>query len=105
MGAQILWVLEAVPSAVPGTAQSCDEVMTELGAGPVGLCVGDGETQPVAGTFDDSPFSVDRGFDMVVPRATMEIRWSSSHGSPSGNENPEGDDVLQVLEALAAELP
>lgn len=99
-----MWVLEEDVSGRPGTADSCDSSMTELGVGSVGLCVGDGQTQPVPGTFDDSPFSVARGFDMIVVRETMEIVWSSSHGSPAGNDNPSGEEVLarvrEVVEAL-----
>lgn len=96
-GAEIIWVLEADQSQTPGTVDLCMDVMDGLGSEDQGWCVGDGETQPVAGTFDDSPFSVARGFDMIVPRSTMEIVWTSSHGTPSGNENLEGSDVLQAV--------
>ena len=103
-GAQIVWVLEQGPFLQPGTAELCDEVMDELGSGDVGLCVGDAETEPVAGTFDDSPFSVSRGFDIIVPRTTMEILWTSSHGTPSGNDNLEGTDVLEAVRQVISEL-
>lgn len=103
-GARILWVLEEDVSGAPGTAASCDASMTELGVGPVGWCVGDGQTEPVPGTFDDSPFSVDRGFDMIVVRQTMQIVWSSSHGSPAGNDNPSGDEVLDRVRQVIGSL-
>ena len=102
-GTQIVWVLEQGPSLEPGTAALCDEVMDELGSS-AGLCVGDAETEPVAGTFDDSPFSVSRGFDIIVPRATMEILWTSSHGTPSGNDNLEGEDVLDAVRQVVSGL-
>ena len=98
-GAEIVWVLEADASQVPGTASSCTRIMDDLGDPHVGWCVGDGQTQPVAGVFDDSPFSVERGFEMIVSRRTMEVLWSSSHGSPAGNENLDGRDVLAAVEA------
>ncbi|MEQ1567587.1 MAG: hypothetical protein ABMA64_18235 [Myxococcota bacterium] len=101
-GAQIIWVLEQDPSVQPGTAELCDEVMDELGSDGIGLCVGDAETEPVAGTFDDSPFSEFRGFDMVLPRATMEILWTSSHGTPTGNDNLDGEVVLDIVEQVVA---
>lgn len=104
-GAEIIWVLEADQTVTPGTAESCMDVMDVLGDPAVGWCVGDGETEPVAGTFDDSPFSLYRGFDMFVPRTTMEIAFSSSHGSPAGNENLTGEELLEELRALIAALP
>lgn len=104
-GAEIVWVLEQDASGVDGTAESCMDVMDVLGSEDRGWCVGDGQTEPVAGAFDDSPFSVFRGFDMIVPRATMEIVWTSSHGSPGGNENLEGEDVLRAVRDAVANLP
>ena len=78
--------------------------MDELGSPSVGWCVGDDETNPVAGTFDDSPFSIGRGFDMIVPKRTMEIVYTTSHGTPSGNENLSGEDVLEAVREHLAEL-
>jgi hypothetical protein len=98
-GAQVIWVLEADASQTPGTVESCTDVMDELGDPKTGWCVGDGQTLPSAGSFDDSPFSEKRGFEMIVSRQTMEVLWSSSHGSTSGNENLDGDDVLAAVEA------
>jgi hypothetical protein len=102
-GAQIVWVLEQDPTGVDGTAITCASVMDDVGSGPVGVCVGDGETQPVPGTFDDSPFSLYRGFDMVMPRRTMEILWTTTHGTPSGNDNLEGTDVLDAVRQVVDE--
>ena len=103
-GAQVLWVLEADVNQTPGTVESCMDVMDDLGSERHGWCVGDGETQPTPGTFDDSPFSDKRGFEMIVARRTMEVLWSSSHGSPSGNENLDGDDVLAAVEDAVANV-
>ncbi len=96
-GAEIIWVLEATQNNTPGTAELCMDVMDGIGSEDQGWCVGDGETEPTPGAFDDSPFSVNRGFDMIVPRSTMEVVWTSSHGSPSGNDNLEGQDVLDAV--------
>ena len=103
-GAQIIWVLEQDPSFQPGTADRCTFVMDELGAQDQGFCVGDAQTQPVAGTFDESPFSVARGFDMIVPRSSMRVVWSSSHGTPTGNQNLTGADVLAEVRAVVDAL-
>jgi hypothetical protein len=103
-GAGIVWVLEAGPGQEPGTAELCDEVMEDLDGEHQGWCVGDAETEPVPGTFDASPFSVDRGFDMIVARSTMEILWTSSHGSPAGNENLDAAAVLTAVRKSVAGL-
>lgn len=98
-GAQIFWVLEADSRQTPGTAALCMDVMDDLGSEDQGWCVGDGQTEPMAGVFDDSPFSVNRGFDMITTREAMEVIWVSNHGSPSGNENLDGKDILAAVEA------
>jgi hypothetical protein len=103
-GAEIVWVLEQGPRFEAGTAELCDEVMDTLGDPAVGWCVGDAETEPTASAFDDSPFSVNRGFDMIVPRATMEVAYSTSHGTGGGNDNLSGQDVLEALRDVLAGL-
>ena len=103
-GAEIIWVLEQSPIFAPGTADLCVEFFEGAGA-TTGWCVGDAETLPDAGTFDESPFSEARGFDMIVPRRSMEIVYTTSHGTPSGNENPSGADVLAELQDIVANLP
>lgn len=100
-GAAILWVLEADSGGTAGTADLCGEVMDVLGDPDQGWCVGDAQTEPAPGTFDQSPFSVYRGFDMIVPRDTMEILWTSSHGTPAGNDNIDGQDVLDAVREIA----
>lgn len=101
-GAQIVWVLEQDPSVVDGTVDSCLSVMDALGSEDQGWCVGDAQTRPEPKTFDASPFSVARGFDMIVPRATMRVEWTTSDGSPSGNDNLEGADVLAAVREVVA---
>lgn len=100
-GAEIVWVLEETAGSQPGTADTCMDALDLLGDPQRGWCVGDGQTEPVAGVFDDSPFSVYRGFDMIVPRTTMEIVWTSSHGSPSGNDNLDGDAIVAAVRDAA----
>jgi hypothetical protein len=97
-GAEIIWVLEQDPFVNPGTALRCMDTMDGFGSEDQGWCVGDNQTEPEPGTFDDSPFSIGRGFDIIVPRSTMEIVWTTSHGTPAGNENLDGSDVLQAVE-------
>ncbi|MEM9461391.1 MAG: hypothetical protein AAGF11_44920 [Myxococcota bacterium] len=103
-GAQLIWVLEQNTSMNIGTAVDCRSFMDERGS-TQGWCVGDGMTMPVPGTFDDSPFSIARGFDMIVVRETMTVAFSSSHGTPNGNENLTGEELLAEVEAVIAGLP
>ena len=100
-GAQIIWVLEADTSLSPGTAIACRNYVDGKGS-EKGICVGDGETAPFAGIFDDSPFSVGRGFDMIVRRSDMEIVFASSHGSPGGNDNYSGADLWTFIQMQKA---
>lgn len=100
LGAEIIWVLEQDTEQEPGTAEECQEMMDYLGS-TQGWCVGDGQTEPVPGVFDESPFSVDRGFDIVVDRHTMEVLYTTSHGSPDGNDNPTAEDVLAAVAEAA----
>ncbi len=95
-GAQIIWVLQEDRSFDAGTAQSCFNFMESIGA-TRGICVGDGQTEPIAGTFAASPFAVGRGFDAIVTRSDMTIVWQASHGTPLGNENPDGAVVLEEV--------
>lgn len=95
-GIQIVWVLEADTSFRPGTAEACRAFMQSQRSA-AGWCVGDGQTEPTAGTFDRSPFSIQRGFDMLVRRSDMTILYTTSHGTPSGNQNLTGDQLLAEL--------
>lgn len=95
-------MLEQSAIGQPGTAETCRDTLDSYDSNN-GWCVGDGETEPVAGTFDDSPFSIGRGFDIIIDRSTMEIVWTSSHGTPSGNENLDGEDVLRAVRDFAGD--
>ena len=97
-GVQIIWVLEADIQQTPGTSISCRNFVNGQGSDK-GLCAGDGETAPVSGVFDGSPFSVGRGFDMLVRRSDMEIVFEFSHGSPGGNDNKTGAQLLAEIQA------
>ncbi len=102
-GAQIIWVLEQGPQFQDGTATECFALMEELGA-TQGWCVGDDQTKPDADVWDESEFSVGRGFDLIVPRSTMEIVFSSSHGTPMGNDNLSGEEILAEVQRVAGDL-
>ena len=86
-----------------GTAELCREVMDQTAA-EAGWCVGDDETLPVAGAWDDSVFSIGRGFDIVVTRQDMVIQYTTPHGTPPGNENVSGEAVLQAVRDVLADL-
>ena len=101
-GAEIIWILEQGPFFEDGTADNCLDVLTSVGADQ-GWCVGDDETDdPYADVWDDSPFAVDRGVDIIVRRSTMTIEWVASHGSPGGNDNVSAADLLAEVEAIVA---
>jgi hypothetical protein len=52
---------------------------------------------PTPGVFDNSGFAIGRGFDMLVDRRTMRILYTSSHGTPMGNENLSGQELLEEV--------
>ncbi|MEN0061094.1 MAG: hypothetical protein AAGA48_03035 [Myxococcota bacterium] len=97
-GAEIIWIDQGNGA----TAQECYERFQNQDS-TKGWCVGDGETLPVAGTFDNSPLAVNRGFDIIVDRRSMTIVWDSSHGSTAGNDNPSAQDVLEAVQAAVAQ--
>jgi hypothetical protein len=101
-GAALIWVLEQNSISQPGTPQDCRSFVTQRGSDN-GYCVGDGSTEPSPGTFDGSPFSVARGFDMIVRRSDMRIVFESSHGSPGGNDNLNGAQILDAVETAVAD--
>lgn len=103
-GAAVIWVLEATIDGRDATSETCLETMERLGSDR-GFCVGDDQTEPEPDTFDRSPFSVARGFDMVVPRESMEIVFTTAHGTPDGNENLTGEELLAEVERIVRELP
>ena len=104
-GAEIIWVLQEDNRQVPGTAERCMEIMDDLGNPDVGWCVGDDQTRPEPRVFDSSPFAIGRGFDLIVPTSTMEIVYTTSHGTPGGNENLTGEEVLAEVERVISQLP
>ncbi len=106
LNTEIIWVLEQTASNQPGTAANCVDFMSQVGGGTTyGWCVGDSQTQPVPYTFDNSPFSVYRGFDMIVDASTMEILFVASHGSPAGNDNLTGPDILAEVQSILGVTP
>ena len=100
-GVEIIWVLEQSTTAKPGTAERCAEFMFDKVGSKQGWCVGDSQTEPTDVTnFDDSPFSIGRGFDILVTRDDMKIVYTTNHGTPSGNDNPSGQEVLEDIKGL-----
>lgn len=95
---RIVWVLEQNRSFQAGTADSCRTFVRSIGS-MRGLCVGDGQTEPTPGVFDNSPFSVRRGFDMLVRRSDMQIVWTTNHGTPGGNDNLSAAELLMQIRA------
>jgi len=100
LGIQIVWVLEQDSRLRPGTATSCRQVIGRQLGSDQGLCVGDGQTEPMAGVFDASPFSIRRGFDMLVRRSDMRILYTTSHGTPAGNQNLTGPQLVAELRRI-----
>ncbi len=98
-GAQLVWVLEQNSSFQAGTAADCRTFVRSQGS-RAGLCVGDGETQPTPGVWDRSPFARGRGIDLIVRRSDMVVLWASSHGTPGGNENLTGAQVLAEVRRI-----
>ncbi|MCO4745820.1 MAG: hypothetical protein KC912_13585 [Proteobacteria bacterium] len=96
-GVELIWVIEDITFGVDGTAEHCAEFASDVSGSSQGWCVGDGQTQPVAETFDDSPFSEGRGFDILVDRSTMEVLFTTNHGTPTGNENVTGQELLTMI--------
>jgi hypothetical protein len=98
-GVEIIWLLEQDSFARDGTAQACRSFMRSMGSDK-GLCVGDGQTEPMPGVFDNSMFAIGRGFDMVVRRSDMKIIFTASHGTPRGNQNLTGAQLLAEIRRL-----
>ena len=103
LGVEIIWVLERTQAGQPGTADTCYDFFHTAGA-TEGWCVGDSQTMPVPQTFDNSPFAIGRGFDLIVARDSMRIEWVSTHGTPSGNENLTAEQILAEVTAVVEAL-
>lgn len=106
-GAQIIWVLTESQSFDPGTAELCRTFMSSRDSDQ-GWCVGDsqtmGQTVPGSMPFQESPFAIGRGFDIIVSRRDMQIRFVSTHGTPRGNDNLTGAELLVEVERVISEL-
>ena len=98
-GTQLIWVMTEDASRRPGTAENCRSFLANRGSDN-GICVGDSETMPAAYVFRDSPFAAGRGIDLVVRRSDMRVLFASDHGTPSGNDNLTGTQLLNELRTL-----
>lgn len=93
-------MLEQDGAFQPGTASSCATFKASMGSDK-GWCVGDGQTMPNPGTFDDSPFAIGRGFDILMRRDEMRILWMTTDGTPGGNENLAAAALLAEIRQAA----
>ena len=101
VGAQIIWVMEYRGFNEAGTAANCYQYFSGKGA-TTGICVGDSETSPGNYPFFNAVFAAGRGVDLIVDRGTMEIVFTSAHGSPGGNDNLTGAQVLAEVQTAVA---
>ena len=106
-GAQIIWVLTETSSFQPGTAVRCREFLQTRGSS-AGWCVGDSQTMgqsvPSTTTWGDSPLALGRGIDLIVSRSDMVVRESFKHGTPAGNDNLSGGELLARVRAVIDSL-
>lgn len=102
-GAQIIWVLAQTSGFEQGTAMTCREFMDTRNS-DAGWCVGDGQTMgqmtPSDSTWTDSPLAIGRGYDLIVTRHDMVIRDAPTHGTPVGNDNLTGPELLARVQAV-----
>lgn len=106
-GAEIIWVLTQTSAFDPGTATNCREFLDSR-MSDKGWCVGDsqteGQTTPADNTWASSPFAIGRGYDVIVSRRDMVIRDVATHGTPMGNDNLTGEELLARVRAVLAAL-
>jgi hypothetical protein len=106
-GAQIIWVLTETMSFEGGTATNCRAFLNSR-MSDQGWCVGDsqteGQTVPSDTTWADSPFAIGRGYDVIVSRRDMRIRDVATHGTPLGNDNLTGPELLARVQAVLDSL-
>jgi hypothetical protein len=106
-GAEIIWVLTETAAFDPGTATTCREFLNSR-MSDRGWCVGDsqttGQTTPSMTTWADSPFAIGRGYDVIVSRRDMVIRDVATHGTPRGNDNLTGMELLARVQAVLDSL-
>ena len=102
-GAEIVWVLTQTASFEPGTATTCRAFLNSR-MSDKGWCVGDSQTEgqstPSDTTWADSPFAIGRGYDLIVSRRDMVVRDVATHGTPVGNDNLTGDELLARVQAV-----
>lgn len=66
--------------------------------------MGDGQTMgqstPSDRTWTESPLALGRGYDLIVSRRDMVLRDAPTHGTPAGNENLTGAELLARVQAV-----
>ena len=88
-------------NTVPGTADGCRSFMRRRGSDK-GLCIGDAETMPTPGVFDRSPIAIRRGYNILVRRRDMRIVYTNTQGTPRGNDNLTGAQLLANIRRVIA---
>lgn len=97
-GAQVIWMLQETTGFQPATSAQTHEFYESSIASDVGLRVGDAETQPIAGAFENSPFiDTDRGFVMIVRKRDMKIVYENTHGN---ERTLNGQTLLDAVRAV-----
>ena len=106
-GAAIIWVLTETRDFDPGTAENCRTFVDSRGSDN-GFCVGESEMMnqlsPGLRVFDTSSFALGRGFDLIVSRRDMVIRQTSNFGTPRGNDNLTGEELLALIQTVRDDL-
>lgn len=92
-----------------GTATTCREFIEgNPRNSDAGWCVGDGQTMgqstPSDRTWTSSPIAIGRGYDLIVSRRDMVVRDAPTHGTPSGNDNLTGPELLARVQAVIDSL-
>lgn len=83
-GARVIWVLNENISFQLATSQDAQNYYRDTIASALGVAVGDAETSPDVGAFNDTPIITSgRGFVMVVRRSDMQVTYSVNYSSSS----------------------
>lgn len=98
-GGYIIWVQQLQVNNQPGTAQNCAQNRM-ADSSDKGMCVGDGETEPTAGTWNRSPFRQGRGTDVIVRTSDMRIVHGGPHGTPTRNDDLTGQEILELVRSV-----
>lgn len=86
-GARVIWVLNENISFQLASSQDAQNYYRDTIVSERGVAVGDAETSPDVGAFNETPIITSgRGFVMVVRRSDMQVTYSVNYSSSSANE-------------------